>query len=154
MSASNTTENDVANWIAGNGEPAWADPVNDAYIRLHSADPGEAGTAGDPWSTPLPGAYGAGTAGELLGSKVLTEDDLNKIADIILRRATSSVEASSDGEALSMRSLYGMIAQGVHKTSISGTTLTVTKSDESTTLGTRTITTNASALPITGLDSD
>ena len=113
-----------------------------------------AASAGDPWSTALPGAYGAGTAGELLGSKVLTEDDLNKIADIILRRATSSVEASSDGETLSMRSLYGMIAQGVHKTPISGSTLTVTKSDETTTLGTRTIVTDATSQPIVSFDTD
>jgi hypothetical protein len=29
-----------------------------------------AGSAGDPWSTALPGAYGAGTAGELLGTTI------------------------------------------------------------------------------------
>lgn len=113
-----------------------------------------AGGAGDPWITNLPGTYVAGQAGYILGNQVLTEDDLNAIADIVLRRATSNVEASSDGDALSLRSLYGMIAQGVHKTSISGATLTVTKSDETTTLGTRTITTDANAAPITGLDSD
>lgn len=79
---------------------------------------------------------------------------INKIADILLRRATSSVEASSNGETLDLRSLYGMIAQGVHKTSIAGSTLTITKSDDSTTLGTRTITTDSSAEPITGLDTD
>lgn len=113
-----------------------------------------AGSAGDPWTTNLPGSYVAGQAGYLLGNQVLTEDDLTKIADIILRRATSNVEASSNGDALSLRSLYGMIAQGVHKTSIAGTTLTITKSDDSTTLGTRTITTDSSAEPITGLDTD
>lgn len=113
-----------------------------------------AGGAGDPWITNLPGSYVAGQAGYIVGNQVLTEDDLTKIADIILRRATSNIEASSNGDALSVRSLYGMIAQGVHKTSISGTTLTITKSDDSTTLGTRTITTDATAEPITGLDTD
>lgn len=113
-----------------------------------------AGGAGDPWITNLPGTYVAGQAGYILGNQVLTEDDLTKIADIILRRATSNIEASSDGDALSLRSLYGMIAQGVHKTSIAGSTLTITKSDEVTALGTRTITTDASAEPITGLDTD
>lgn len=29
---------------------------------------GAAGTAGDPWTTPLPGAYGPGTAGEIIGT--------------------------------------------------------------------------------------
>lgn len=113
-----------------------------------------AGSAGDPWTTNLPGTYVAGQAGYIVGNQVLTEDDLTKIADIILRRATSNVEASSNGDTLSVRSLYGMIAQGTHNTSIAGTTLTITKSDDSTALGTRTITTDASAEPITGLDTD
>lgn len=90
----------------------------------------------------------------LTSANVLTDADLEKIADIILRRSTANIEASSDGDAISLRSLYGMIAQGVHKTSISGSTLTVTQSDDSTTLGTRTITTDANAEPITGLDTD
>lgn len=29
-----------------------------------------AGSAGDPWSTPLPGAYGAGTAGKIIGDNI------------------------------------------------------------------------------------
>jgi hypothetical protein len=29
-----------------------------------------AGSAGDPWSTPIPGAYGAGTAGKILGDNI------------------------------------------------------------------------------------
>lgn len=115
-----------------------------------------ASSAGDPWSTALPGAYAAGTAGELLGSKVLTEEDLNKIADIILRRATANVEASDDGDPINIRSLYGLIAQGVHNTSANtaGTVLTVRKSDDTTTLATRTLTTNPDAQPITGIDTD
>jgi hypothetical protein len=36
-----------------------------------------AGSAGDPWSTPIPGAYGAGTAGKIIG------DNLNaKVGDV------------------------------------------------------------------------
>lgn len=139
---------------------ALAQAVWDAATAAY-ANPGSfgqamaaAGSAGDPWSTNIPGAYVAGQAGYLVGNQVLTEDDITKIADIILRRATSSVEASASGDALSVRSLYGMIAQGTHKTSIAGATLTITKSNESTTLGTRTITTSATAEPITGLDTD
>jgi len=33
---------------------------------------GEGGGAGDPWATTLPGSYADGTAGKILGSKVLT----------------------------------------------------------------------------------
>jgi hypothetical protein len=44
MSASNTTENDLVTYIFDTTAPAWASNT-DFYIRLHSADPGEAGTA-------------------------------------------------------------------------------------------------------------
>ena len=84
----------------------------------------------------------------------LLDSDLAKIADHVLRRSTVNVEGSSDGDALSLRSLYGMIAQAVHNTDISGTTLTVRQSDDSTTLGTRTVTTDANAEAITGIDTD
>lgn len=88
------------------------------------------------------------------GAEVLTESDITKIADIILRRSTANVEGSSEGDALALRSLYGMIAQAVHNTQVSGTTLSVTKSDDSTVLGTRTVTLDPAAQPITGLNSD
>lgn len=44
MSASNATENDLVTYIFDTTAPAWAGNAN-FYIRLHSADPGEAGTA-------------------------------------------------------------------------------------------------------------
>lgn len=78
----------------------------------------------------------------------------NQIADTVLRRSTSNVEASADGDPLSIRSLYGMVAQAVHNTRTQGAKLVVTKSDDSTQLATRTLTTNSSAEPITGIDSD
>lgn len=43
MSASNATENDIATWMATGTAPAWASATT--YLRLHSSDPGEAGTA-------------------------------------------------------------------------------------------------------------
>jgi hypothetical protein len=88
------------------------------------------------------------------GAEVLKESDITKIADIILRRSTANVEASTEGDALALRSLYGMIAQAVHNTQVSGTTLSVTKSNDSTVLGTRTVTLDPAAQPITGLNSD
>ena len=75
------------------------------------------------------------------------------IADTTLRRNSPNVEGSGTGDALNIRSLYGMIAQGTNKTSITGSTLSITKSDDTTVLGTRTLTTDATALPITGLDT-
>lgn len=44
MSASNTTENDLALYIFDSTAPSWASN-SDFYIRLYSSDPGEAGTA-------------------------------------------------------------------------------------------------------------
>lgn len=44
MSASNTTENDIAAYIFDSTAPAWAGNAN-FYVRLHSSDPGEAGSA-------------------------------------------------------------------------------------------------------------
>jgi len=77
-----------------------------------------------------------------------------QVADTVLRRSTANVEASGTGDAISLKSLYGMVAQGVHNTQVSGTTLTVTRSDDATVLGTRTVTTDATAEPIVGIDSD
>lgn len=88
------------------------------------------------------------------GAEILQEGDITKIADILLRRSTANIEASSDGDALALRSLYGMIAQAVHNTQVSGTALSVTKSDDTTVLGTRTVTLDPAAQPITGLNSD
>lgn len=44
MSASNATENDLVNYIFDSQAPAWAGNA-DFFVRLHSADPGEAGSA-------------------------------------------------------------------------------------------------------------
>lgn len=94
-----------------------------------------------------------GTMGELLNAAGGGSSP-EIIADIVLRRTTANVEASANGDPISLKSLYGMIAQGVHNTQVSGSTLTVTESDDTTVLGTRTVTTSASAEPIVGIDSD
>lgn len=44
MSASNATETELLNYIFDSAAPAWAGNA-DFYVRLHSSDPGEAGTA-------------------------------------------------------------------------------------------------------------
>ena len=44
MSASNTTENDLVTYIFDTTAPSWAGNAS-FYVRLHSSDPGEAGSA-------------------------------------------------------------------------------------------------------------
>ena len=84
-----------------------------------------------------------------------TQDAYNNLADTFLRRSTANVESSSFGDPLSLKSIYGMVAQGTHNTYVNNNNkLVVTKSDESTQLGTRSITNSPNAQPITGLDSD
>jgi len=114
---------------------------------------------GGPSGDPI--AYSAGVQALLIQSAnatVVTASGsiptANEIADTVLRRSTANVEASGTGDALSLRSLYGMVAQGVHNTQVSANSLTVTKSDDTTVLGTRTVTTNSDAQPIVGINSD
>jgi hypothetical protein len=92
-------------------------------------------------------------AANILESTNITQDFANKIADSILRRTNANIETSSEGDAVSMRSLYGAIAKLTNKIAISSTTLTVNKADDTTALGTQAITTDASADPITALDT-
>ena len=114
---------------------------------------------GGPSGDPI--AYSAGVQALLIQSAnatVVTASGsiptANEIADTVLRRSTANVEASGTGDALSLRSLYGMVAQGVHNTQVSANSLTVTKSDDTTVLGTRAVTTNSDAQPIVGINSD
>lgn len=114
---------------------------------------------GGPGGDPI--AYSAGVQALLIQSANATVvsasgsiPTANEIADTVLKRSTANVEASGVGGAVSLRSLYGMIAQGTHNTQVAGNTLTVTKSDDTTVLGTRTVTTDATAEPIIGIDSD
>lgn len=70
----------------------------------------------------------------------------NKIADHVLRRTHTNIEASSDGDSLSLESVYGTGRTMLRaNTTATAGTLTVLKTD-GTTLGTRTLDTD------TGLD--
>jgi hypothetical protein len=71
----------TANWLTAAGTAAdfgaeIADAVWDEALAGHAgvgsagAALSAAGSAGDPWSTPLPGAYGAGTAGFIVGTNL------------------------------------------------------------------------------------
>ncbi len=78
----------------------------------------------------------------------------NQVADNILRRSLASAIASADGDTLGGRSLIGAIARLVNRSRIAGTTLTVYRTDDTTTLYTQTLTTNASAEPVIEADTD
>lgn len=72
-----------------------------------------------------------------------------KVADTTLRRNMDNVEASANGDTLDVNSLYGSTQQ-MQKSSVSSGTLTIEKTD-GTTLGTLTVTSDASAEPVTGV---
>lgn len=95
------------------------------------------------------GITASSIAADAIGAAELATDACQKIADVALRRTMASIEASSNGETLSVESLYGLIA-AAFEASLASTTLTVRKSDGST-LGTKTLTTDASAAPVTGI---
>ncbi len=90
-----------------------------------------------------------------LGTDVVTAASVsaaaaNKISDHVIRRNTSNVEASGDGDTLARKSLLGAAAQQTHRVTVVGDTMTTYRSDGTTILGSRTITSSASAAPITG----
>lgn len=79
---------------------AIADQVWDEAISGHAiggstgAALSSAGSAGDPWSTALPGAYGAGTAGQIVGDYLDT--------------AVSGISAGSGLDAAGVRAAVGL----------------------------------------------
>lgn len=78
----------------------------------------------------------------------------NAIADHVLRRTFSNAKAASGPDAKSLRSLLGATAKQINKVAVVGSTLSVYEDDDSTVLGTQTVTTDAGASPITGFDTD
>jgi hypothetical protein len=91
------------------------------------------------------------TAGAITSTAIATSGG-NKIADMVRRRSQANVEASSDGDSLSLSSLYGFIQQAQESdTTATPGTLTVYRTDGTTILGTRTITTDVTAEPVVGV---
>lgn len=82
----------------------------------------------------------------------LTAANANKIADHVRRRTQASVEASSNGDALSMGSEYGFIQQAQESNTVDNPGfLTIYQTDGVTQLGQRELTTSPSANKITGI---
>jgi hypothetical protein len=116
----------------------------DALTAYGPATPGSAMTLADGAIT------AAKIAADALAAAKLAVDACEKIADILLRRTMANVEGSSNGDALSVNSLYGAVQQA-QESAISGATQTIKKTDGATTLGTKTISTSAGADPIRGI---
>lgn len=77
---------------------------------------------------------------------------LNKVADHVRRRTQANVEASSDGDALAIGSEYGMIQQCQESNLVDNPGFqTVYKTDGTTELAQRAVTTDAAAEPVTGI---
>jgi hypothetical protein len=112
---------------------AIADQVWEEALADHSGTVGSvaealdnAGSAGDPWSTALPGAYGAGTAGKIVGDNInatVSSRSSHSAADVwavatrILTAGTNIVLAKGTGvtgfndlDAAGVRSAVGLAA--------------------------------------------
>jgi hypothetical protein len=76
----------------------------------------------------------------------------NKIADHVRRRTQVNVESSSDGDALAIGSLYGLIQQAQESnTEDNAGNLTVYRTDGTTELAQKPIVTDVAADPVVGI---
>ncbi len=91
-----------------------------------------AASAGDPFSSPLPGAYAAGTAGYIIGNNLNAQ-----LSTLFTTALTESYPALHAAPTLAQAVL--MILQKLMERSISGTTETVKKINGSTTAYTSTL---------------
>ena len=78
----------------------------------------------------------------------------NKIADHVMRRTAANIRASSDGDAVTFRSGLGLLSKLVNRVAATSTTLTIYEEDDTTSFATQTLTTDASANPITEVNTD
>ena len=101
------------------------------------------------------GAVGSVAAGGITAASIATgavdadalaADAGAKIADIILRRTASNIEASANGDALSVESVYGLV-MAAFESAVSSTTWTIRQTGGST-LGTKTVAVDSAADPI------
>src|SRR6185369_4703244 len=101
------------------------------------------GAAGDPWSTAIPGAYGAGTAGFIVGT--LLDAAISSVPGTLLKFDLSTLSGEASHSPLNaLRKLRNHWA-------ISSTTLTVYKEDGTTPAYSQTLTATPGADPITAI---
>ena len=92
------------------------------------------------------GITAASIATGAVDADALAADAGAKLADIILRRTAANIEASANGDALSVESVYGLI-MAAFESAVSSTTWTIRQTGGST-LGTKTVAVDSAADPI------
>lgn len=92
------------------------------------------------------GITAASIATGAVDADALAADAGAKLADIILRRTAANIEASANGDALSVESVYGLI-MAAFESAVSATTWTIRQTGGST-LGTKTVAVDSAADPI------
>lgn len=117
-----------------------------------------AGAAGDPWSTSLPGSYGSGTAGNIVGNRI----DAAVSTRLPIESYTTPPTAVANADALLGRNVAGGSSTGRtvsealyvlrNKVAISGSTMTVYSTDDSTTSWSAALTAASGASPISVVD--
>jgi hypothetical protein len=91
-------------------------------------------------------------AADALGASELSAGACEKIADIVLRRLMTNVEASASGDTPGVGSLYGLVQQMQESNLVDNAGfLTVYKTDGTTELGQKAVTTDAAGEPVTGI---
>jgi hypothetical protein len=97
-----------------------ADAVWDEAIAGHAVagSTGEAlsaaGSAGDPWSTALPGAYGAGTAGKIIGDNINAPiGTVDTVVDAIKAKTDSLTFTVANQVDANIKSVAGTTVTGV-----------------------------------------
>jgi hypothetical protein len=94
-----------------------------------------AGAAGDPWSSTLPGAYGSGTAGKIIGDNInatISSRSSHTAADVwtsATRTLTSLGTLVADIWSYATRTLTTAIAAVTPPPVITGATVTITRGD-------------------------
>lgn len=110
-----------ADALAADAGAEIADAVWDEAIAGHlgagstGAALNAAGSAGDPWSTPLPGAYGAGTAGKIIGDNIdaavssrASQTSVNTIDDFI-DTEVAAILAAVDTEVAAIKAVTDLL---------------------------------------------
>ena len=95
----------------------------------------------------------ANFATDTLAAAAASAGFANKLADHFWRRTFANAKASANGDAKAWRSGLGVMAKLVNKVALAAGILTAYEEDDATALGTQTATTDASADPVTGLDT-
>ena len=123
MSLSDYAENEIADWIAGNGAPG---AVGTCYVQLHTGDPGELGTATvSAETTRVSATFGAATGGVATSNADVTWASWSAGSETITH--VSFWDASAAGNCLGSGSNTGnqSVANGNDFTIPSGS-LTIT----------------------------